>query len=105
MRSTIRRALSLFIASLLLHAQDRTHLDCTVAGARTPLSPGHCLLDAGNVNHKVARKLFFGVGIWAVNDVGFAVPYANAGCCRSRLKAHAGMASGLRQRFVEGRVI
>src|ERR1700679_3544688 len=84
---------------------DRTHLDRAVAGAGTALSPGHGLLDPVNLNHKVAGKFFLGVRIGAVNYFGLAVPDPNAGCRRGRLKPHAGTAAGLRERFVEGRVI
>src|SRR5271168_4736796 len=93
------------MASLLLRVHDRTHLDCAIAGAWTPLRPGHGLFRAVNVNHKVASKLFFGVCIWAVNDFGLAVAHAHAGCRRSWLKPDSGTASGLREGIIEGRVI
>src|SRR5262245_6454166 len=93
------------MAALLLHVHDRTHLDRAIARAGPPLSPGHGLFDAGNVNHEIASKLFFGVCVWAVNDLGLVAAYANAGCRRSWLKPLSGTASSLDERFVKGRVI
>src|SRR5579872_3831709 len=104
MRSTARCALSLLTALLLLYIHDRTHLNGTVAGARAPLSPGDSLLDARGLYHEVAGELFLRVGIGAVNHLGLAIAYPNAGCGGCLLKAHAGPASRLRERFVEGRV-
>src|SRR5580692_6507914 len=96
-RSTIR------CASFLL--MDRTHLNGAVAGAGAALSPSHRIIDTISLNHKIAGQLLFGVCIGAVNDFSLALAYANAGCRRSGLEPHARTTPGLRERFIEGRVV
>src|ERR1700754_2273599 len=88
-----------------LHLRDRTRLDRAVADAGAPLRPGHCLFNAGNIDDEVAGKLFLGVRIGAVENVGLAVAYANAGCRRSRLEPHPGAAASLRERFIESSIV
>src|SRR5258707_131384 len=55
-----------------LGLDDRTDLDRAVFARRAALGPGNCLVEIGDRDKEIARELFLGVRVGAIEHLGLA---------------------------------